>query len=737
MEKMLVAGQDTIELLQIGDPTKKMVLVAEVQEANRVVAREILQKNYCVVEAKDSRQAIHLLEKYSSRISAIVLDLAMPDIDGYSIMKYLSMDERFKDIPVLMTTVATNTEDEKRCLDAGAWDFIPKPVNQDTLLLRLKNIIGRSQFDCREQKRSAEQYDQLTGLYNRSALFGQAKRLVEENPDRQYAFVRIDLNRFHLYNSFFGEEEGDKLLAYFAKWIKEGVAVFGESVFGRVEADIFGICCPYREKGIERLRCRLIRDLQEYNRDYYMEPSIGVYIIKDSNISAQQMYDRALVAAQSCKHKFMAEIGYYNDEMADRQRMEQELMNEAQKALDEGQFVAYLQPKMNLRTEEAHGAEVLVRWLHPEKGIVLPKEFIPVFEDNGFIGRLDCYMWEQACRLLRKWIDEGLDPEPLSVNVSRADMHDPNLIGTITELVSQYCIPKELFQLELTESAFVDNQDLVIEKVKSLQEGGFTVLMDDFGSGYSSLNTLKDIPVDILKIDMKFLGEGTGNSRSERILTSIVHMALCLDLAVIVEGVETKEQRNFLEGIGCEYIQGYYYAHPMPWQEYEDVLRSPKGMKHFSSKEEGHAMEGLWEGQVDFVKKFQMLRQPAAVYQYADGKITLLQGNDGYRCCFRHDIAVDGQFRNNLSYLSEKYVKKIDTAFKKCIQRKSTAHSEYICFPDHGKSKKYYMKLYYIGKEAKGEIVFVLFYEVSQAKEIEQEVKKCRKCLKNGKGMNS
>lgn len=553
---------------------KNTVLVVDDQEVYRMIIREILQEDYEILEAENGRQALDILAKQEGRISALILDLMMPEMDGYEVMNHLSGNGRCRSVPILVTTGETDVENERKCLEAGAWDFIAKPINRDTLRLRLKNIIGRSRFDYQKQERYLIEHDQLTSLYSRIKLFEKARRMIEENPEKQYAFIRIDLDRFHLYNSFFGESEGDKLLIYFAEKIRDNAEVFSEAVFGRIEADIFGICCPYQENKISAMRENLLTDLQKYNDTYYMEPSIGVYVIGDNQVPVEEMYDRASMAAESCKHKFMADVGYYDEDMTSKLRVEQELMNEAQKALDEEQFVVYLQPKTNIRTEKHYGAEALVRWQHPDKGMVSPGKFIPVFESNGFIGRLDFYMWEHTCKLLHRWIEEGLDPAPVSVNVSRANMYNPNLVENLKSLIQKYRLPASLLQLELTESAFMDDPDMMIAKVKELRENGFTVLMDDFGSGYSSLNTLKDIPVDILKVDMKFLGTGDKDGRSERILASVIQMAALLELAVIVEGVETKEQKDFLKSIGCEYVQGFYYARPMPWQEYEEELRN-------------------------------------------------------------------------------------------------------------------------------------------------------------------
>lgn len=707
------------------------VLVVDDQEVNRMIIRKILEKDYHVLEAESGKQALSVLDKYNGKIAAVVLDLVMPGLDGYSIMRYIAKDERYGNIPILVTTGETDAENEKKCLEEGAWDFIPKPINKDTLRLRLRNIIGRSQFDYQKHERYLAEHDRLTGLYNRVKFFEQAKSMMEENPNQQYAFIRVDLDRFHLYNSFFGETEGDKLLIYFAKKIKDNAKVFTEAVFGRIEADIFGICCPYQEEGIAKLRDKLLVSLQKYNSTYYIEPSIGVYVVKDSRIPVEGMYDRASMAAGLCKHKFMSEVGYYNECMTDQLLVEQELMNEAQKALDEEQFVVYLQPKTNIHTEEPYGAEALVRWQHPDKGLVSPGKFIPVFESNGFIGRLDYYMWEHTCKLLRKWMDEGLDPAPVSVNVSRANMYNPNLIDNLKGLIDKYQIPASLLQLELTESAFMDDQDMMIDKVKELRGNGFTVLMDDFGSGYSSLNTLKDIPVDILKIDMKFLGTGEGNGRSERILASVVRMASWLDLTVIVEGVETKEQRNFLESIGCEYAQGYYYARPMPWQEYEDALRNPKEYQKITEgRTENHqVVEKIWKRNPELEKSFYTILQPVAIYQYSGKEISLLQANGEFKQSFGYDTSLSSQFEENNKFIPNKYVNRIRSAFEKCVRKKKSAHSDYMRFHDSGETKWYRIKLHYLCTESDHHVIMALFHEVSQEKEMERELEKYRKYL--------
>ena len=614
--------------------------------------------------------------------------------------------------------------DENACQVVSNMVAISDKSSQERELIL--ELISKTQGEKKERE-SLSEYDGLTGLYNKAKFFKQIKKRIKQEDDgKRYAFIRVDLDRFRLYNTFFGEAEGDRLLVYLADKIRESASVFEDAEIGRIESDIFGIFCRYDEQHIVLLRDRLIDDLKQYNDTYYIEPSIGVYILEDKELPVKEMYARASLAVEACKNKFMASIGYYNENMTDKLMVEQELMNEAQKALEEEQFVVYLQPKTNIHTEKPYGAEALVRWRHPDKGLVSPGKFIPVFESNGFIGRLDYYMWEHTCMLLRRWIDEGLDPAPVSVNVSRANMYNPNLVENVKGLVEKYQISPELLQLELTESAFMDDPEMMINKVKQLQKYGFTVLMDDFGSGYSSLNTLKDIPVDILKVDMKFLGTGAGNGRSERILASVVRMAAWLDLAVIVEGVETKEQRNFLESIGCEYAQGFYYAKPMPWQEYENTLRNPAFYEKIDEErlEKYSLLEKVWNVNPEMEKTFNTIMQPAAVYQYTENGIMLLQINAEFNQSFGYTVTAKKQFENNSQYIPDDYIKKIRGAFAKCVRKKKTAHCDYMRMYESGENRWYRMRLHYITEEENCSIIMVLFYDVSQEKEMEQEIKK-------------
>lgn len=423
------------------------------------------------------------------------------------------------------------------------------------------------------------EHDKLTGLYNRSHLFENTEAMVKQHSGESIAFIRIDINRFRLINSFLGERGGDDLLMFLANEVEKLARRFTWSVYGHVESDTFALCIPYDKRECEEGLENLIKNIIVYNTDYSIEPACGIYIIQDYNMSTENMYVAATLAANECKNKCMIYISYYNEKMADELSLEREITQDMQHALDNGEFTVYFQPKYNTQTKTPYGAEALVRWIHPVKGIIPPSVFIPLFESNGFIGKLDYYVWDKVCGYIRRWLDDGVKLAPISVNMSRAELTNTNLVNKITEIVNKYQIPPRLLQLELTESAYMDNPDAMNLVIYKLHKAGFTILMDDFGSGFSSLNTLKEIDVDILKIDMKFLSLDETNTKSKKILASVITMAQWIGLPVITEGVESREQYNFLQSIGCEYIQGYFFSKPVPFNQYDYIVRNTEAIE--------------------------------------------------------------------------------------------------------------------------------------------------------------
>ncbi|MDD2959778.1 MAG: EAL domain-containing protein [Lachnospiraceae bacterium] len=549
---------------------RQKILIVEDEDVNRRIVKKILADQYDILEAENGAVAWEMISEEESNVDAILLDIVMPEMNGYAFLERIrkaSMTE----LPVIVMTGEADNETEQKVLNAGAWDFITKPYNARVLRSRLRNAIARRQVSVYEKMQKMAAHDPLTGLHNRGRMFEKTRQMVDAHPDKTFLFLRIDIDNFSLYNAAFGEEEGDRLLCFLAQFFEQLAKEYELITFGRMNADIFCACVEYSGKRneIQEAVDKVQQKLAEYSKNYLLEISVGIYQIDDPSLSVEEFYQRASIGTQKCKRQFGKHIGYYDEAYRKQAERDLQITNEMKNALEKKQFVVYLQPKFDLTENCACGAEALVRWKHPERGLIPPGEFIPVFEKNGFIAQLDYYVWENTCQMIKKWVDEGKNPFPVSINISRISLYNPKLVEILTGLVERYQIDYGLLQLEVTESAYMTNPELMQNTIHLLRNAGFVILMDDFGSGYSSLNTLKDIEVDILKLDMKFLPKSGAVEKGEIILASMIKMASWLGMPVVAEGVETRQQRDFLEGVGCEYVQGYFYSRPIPQAEYE------------------------------------------------------------------------------------------------------------------------------------------------------------------------
>ena len=604
---------------------KSTILLVDDEEMIKKSLRNVLDLNYNVIEANNGKEALEILETQSKDIAVIVLDLVMPVMDGFEFMKHFRKHREYDIIPVIVATSNEDEYSEQTCLEAGVWDFVMKPYNPVLLQFRIKNAIEKSRMLMAER-------DPVTKIYSKIKLYQDIRRMTSEYLDETFALVRFDIDRFKMINNFYGTKEGDKILCNIADELRRISKVFDKFVYGRIENDVFAVCMPYKEDNIEVLINTIQISLNKINKDYNIKVSCGVYVINDYTMDVSDMYDRAYLAAQSCKGRFTENISYYDESMIENMRQEQFVINEVNRALAEEQFQVYFQPKVNLVTDRSYGAEALVRWKHPERGMIPPGEFVPVYEKNGIIGKLDQYMWRQVCKILRKWIDEGKNPNPISVNVSRVNIYNPHLVEILKKLITEFRIPASLLNLELTESAFMEDQDVVMKTMNRLHNLGFKIMMDDFGSGYSSLNVLKDMEVDYLKVDMKFLQQDNEfNGKGEKVLTSVIRMAKWLHMPAIVEGVETIEQVDFLKCIGCEYAQGYYFAKPMPLEEYEAFIEKERNMEQIDSYDENFDfVSELWNTRSRLSLFFDMMDVPIAIYEFRNDKLELLRANSKY-----------------------------------------------------------------------------------------------------------
>lgn len=421
-------------------------------------------------------------------------------------------------------------------------------------------------------KFNAEKYrathDKLTGLYNKEHFYEQVETLLEKNPLEKYNIIVTDVKNFKLVNDVFGVEEGDRLLKEIAGITKK----FGGKycIYGRLSGDRFALCIPknryYEDK---LLSCYSAVDSFFENASFKMHIHIGVYEITDRNIRVAVMCDRAKLAISTIKDSFRSRVAYYQSELRESFISDHRIISEFEASIANNHFRPYIQPQI-AANGSIRGGETLVRWIHPEEGMIPPDRFIKILEQTGLISRLDKYMWELACVQLKRWTEMGLKKSYLSINISQKDFYLLDVFEIITSLVQKYEIEPRRLHLEVTETAIMNNPQNHLRLIARLRKYGFIVEIDDFGSGYSSLNMLKDLDADVLKIDMGFLQKTQNQEKSRTILKMIISLAKSLDMEVITEGVETIEQVKFLEEYGCDIYQGYYFARPMTVDEFEN-----------------------------------------------------------------------------------------------------------------------------------------------------------------------
>ncbi len=399
-------------------------------------------------------------------------------------------------------------------------------------------------------------------------LFGKAiSDMMARHPDEEIAFIQFDIERFKLINEKYGVEVGDKLLTFINDTL--GMICNDERPFCRLTADVFMVVTAFSEK--EEL-LELIHLIESRMTGFMNIPYrliFGVSIVDDRTAHTRKYGDNATIARQSIKGNALINIGFFDGSMRTELKKKQAIEDEMNNALLDRQFVMYLQPKYSISTERIIGAEALSRWVHPEKGMISPADFVPVFEENGFILKLDQYIWECACRKIRSWIDRDIAPVPISVNISREYVHSFDVVAELYRLVEKYNIPVKYLELEITESVDAEGVDDIVKKMK---DAGFTMLMDDFGSGYSSLNMLKTTQFDVLKIDREYLSEFMESTRGRKIISHTISMSRDIGLDIIAEGVETKEQAQFLCDCGCDAAQGFYYSKPITEEEFDRKL---------------------------------------------------------------------------------------------------------------------------------------------------------------------
>ena len=413
--------------------------------------------------------------------------------------------------------------------------------------------------------------DPLTGLYNSTGFHNHVREWIAANPGKKYRIQRYDVDRFKDINGVYGYAAGNRLLRNFGYQMNRFNSK--DSFAAHLNADHFVRFCSEDAMTVEECYNNFVSSFAGYELTIPISIHMGVYDLCESECDSFNMSYKALLALQSVKGNLSKPIAYYEKGMMDEEIEHQRILSELDRAVANGEFEIWFQPQMDYEKKNLSGAEALVRWRHPEKGLIPPGDFIPLLERSDCISKVDIYVIEKTCEFMQRQMKKRPEkPVFVSVNLSRNDLYHKDFINRLEDIVKKYDSPSEYLRLEIIESAYMDNPELLTDAVKRLKGSGFTIEMDDFGSGYSSLNILKDIDIDILKLDMKFLSESKNEKRSEIIIASVINMASALGLPVIAEGVETMKQADMLRGFGCKFMQGFYFSKPVPECEYEEML---------------------------------------------------------------------------------------------------------------------------------------------------------------------
>ena len=548
---------------------KYTVLIADNNADSRQTLTEILEPYYTLLFARSRGDLLPIMHANRERLALVLL--ALED----SSENIRNLQKRLREEPYLfrISTILLSSDPalESESLEAGAVDFIKKPlppapvvlarVRRSIALTEERKLIGSSAFDA------------LTGLYTPDYFYHKVAEHDRVHTSQQMDAVVVDVQRFHLINERYGKEKADGLLRRIAvKLLELGKRRHG--LVCRRDSDTFLFYCPHSTEHQENLDWLSAALLEGEGIDFPVFLRMGVYEKVDKNLEIERRFDHAQSAANLMRGSLMHSVGYYDSELHEKELFDAQLVDEFYDAIRDKQFLPYYQPKFDIRPDVPRlvGAEALVRWQHPRLGLISPSIYIPIFEENGLIKELDRYVWREVAKQIRDWKERLGFTIPISVNVSRVDVCDPDAMETFHSILTDYQLNAGELQIEITESVYTQNSSQIISTVNLLREHGFQIEMDDFGSGYSSLNIISSLPVDALKLDMKFIQDAFRDGRDMRLIEVIIEIAEYLNVPIIAEGVETREQLLALKALGCQQVQGYYFSKPVPAEKFEPFL---------------------------------------------------------------------------------------------------------------------------------------------------------------------
>lgn len=548
----------------------KILLVDDDRNSRQAIKAGLEKQGYLVDEVVNGEQALMYCERIKPDL--VVLDAVMPGMDGFETCKIITEQFGQAAIPIIILTALDNEASINRAFASGASDYLSKPINISLFNLRIQRLL--SVKNTEKQITDLEHKDPLTGLMNRALFSIKASEVLEQHQQKEkiMAVMFIDINRFKLVNDSYGHEAGDLLLKIVAERLTRSVrqedivSRFGgdEFVIGLTNIKSFDVI----EKLANKIQTNISRPFVFLGKEMHLGASMGISVSPSNGNNISDLIKNADIAMYQSKDSRVPYV-FYDRSMEDKINHRLSLENDLRNAIERNELKVYYQPQLSLLTGELVGMEALVRWQHPDKGLVPPDHFIGISEETGQIHMIGEWVLSTACSRLKDWLDQGIEPVRMAVNLSAYQLEDDGIVDTVSSIVKATQLPTHLLELEITESSVMNNEELAIEKLEVFKSLGIKLAIDDFGTGYSSLSYLKRFPINLLKIDRSFVNNSLVDKVDADIIRTIIVLAHSMGVEVIAEGVETVEQKVLLESLHCDYVQGYLYGKPMPAEEFE------------------------------------------------------------------------------------------------------------------------------------------------------------------------
>ena len=619
-------------------------------------------------------------------------------------------------------------------LISGGWRWVELVIVSGTAFGLERNVLHLYVFDCHSRKSRELGLDdkedvvdnnrnEMTGLLRKRAFIKDVERRIKINSEN-WCLISIDIENFKLFNEWYGHNEGDLLMVQIGAALQE-ISERISGVAGYFGQDDFCIMMPFDMALIGSLFDEIASLIGSRGSNIGFMPAFGICKI-EADVQILDMLDRAYLAAQTAKEGYHSRIRVFEKGMYSRTDEEYRVLSNFLQAIKRNEIVFYLQPQCRTSSGKIVGAEALARWVKPDGTVIPPDSFIPVLEKRGLISDLDMYIWEEVCRWQSKWIADGHVPLPISVNVSVADIQHTDLPAVFEKLAEEYSLDRKLIKIEITESSYISNTTLIRNTVRSLREKGFTVLMDDFGSGYSTLNMLKTLNIDIIKLDAQFLNIDEGNEeKSIHILESVTNMTQSIGVPIIVEGVETKEQKDFLQDIGCRYIQGYYFYQPMPTAEYEKLIADPDNIDTSGISFKSNVQFRLRELLDKDIYSDTMLNNilgPCAIYSWHGEDLDIIRYNEQF-----YEAVNIPNFKERLTSLQQFMPKSDLPSMYKLLHdavsdRLNGAVGDLHFYKTDGTLTTFYMRFYYLHSDGEKKIFYGSVRNITKLSTLEKQM---------------